>query len=245
MNPRHVLYGLSLLFVNAVAVACEQPRLVVIPAAQSAGDASAEMIVAMQRYLDGAKEYLACIEAELTAAGGDAAPDSLRSALIRRNNNAVAEAEALAALFTERVAPLGELYLAEFIVGSGETCVSTFRMERTAVIDDLAVLFIEQDGRTYLNVLEATCLNLARDGQFVVRRDIVGASDTRLGPVQTGRLCSSEFIYPYAYDTGQSSRNDECRLGRFFELTAEQAERLLGSGPAAAPVEPEANSSGK
>jgi hypothetical protein len=40
------------------------------------------------------------------------------------NNNAVAEAEALAALFTERVAPLGELYLAEFIFGSGETSMA-------------------------------------------------------------------------------------------------------------------------
>jgi hypothetical protein len=46
-----------------------------------------------------------------------------------------------------------------------------------------------------------------------------------LGPVQTGRLCRNEFIYPYTFDI-DASRSRECALGRFFELTPEQAERL-------------------
>jgi len=230
MCSRHVLYGLLLLFINAAAAACERPSLVII-AAEHIGDDTAQLIAGMQRYVAGTKDYMACVQAELTAAGGDAAPTVLRNVLIRRNNAAVAEAEAVATLFTERVAPLEELYLAEFIAGSGEECVSTFRLERTAVIDDLAVLFIERDGRAHLNVLEAICLNLGRYGLFAVHREAVGESDrvTGLGPVQTNRLCTSEFIYPYAAG-GSQSRSDECALGRFFELTAEQKAQLL-QGP--------------
>ena len=184
MNSRHVLYGLSLLCINVVAAACEQPALVAIPATASIGDDSAQIVVATQRYVAGIREYVACIQTELAAAGGDAAPDSLRNVLIRRNNAAGAEAEAVVALFSER------------------------------------------SGRAYLNVLEGSCSNLEGDGHFAVHRDAVWSNQR--GPVQTNRLCSSEFIYPYLFET-TLSLSQECALGRFFELTAEQAVRLTES----------------
>lgn len=232
MNARSALCGLLLLGLNALAAACEVPRLVAIPAADDVGQETPGLIVAMQGYVAGIKDYVACIQADLAAAGGDAAPESLRNALIRRNNAAVGEAEAMVALFAARVAPIQELYLAEFVSGPGAECVQTPRMETTAVVDDHAVLFMERAGRTYLNVLETSCPDLERFGRFEVRRDIVGRTDAVLGPVQTNRLCSSEFIYPYAFETSTTPRR-ECALGRFFELTAEQAARIIELRPAA------------
>lgn len=232
MNARSVLWGLLLFGLNAAAAACEVPRLIAIPAAQDVDHDTPALIVAMQGYVAGIKNYVACIQADLAAAGGDAAPESLRNVLIRRNNAAVGEAEAMVALFAARVAPIQELYLAEFVTGAGEDCVQTPRLESTAVIDDHAVLFIERAGRTYLNVLEASCLDLERFGNFQVRRDMVGRRDPNAGPVQTNRLCSSEFIYPYAFETSTTPRH-ECALGRFFELTAEQAGRIMVRRPAA------------
>jgi hypothetical protein len=47
--------------------------------------------------------YTQCIQAELTAAGGDKAPASVRTALIARNNAAVAEVQAVDKLFNQSV----------------------------------------------------------------------------------------------------------------------------------------------
>ncbi len=232
MNARPVLCGLLSLGLQVAATACELPTLVAIPAAAEVRQSTPALLVAMQDYVGGIRDYVACVKDELTAAGGDAAPESVRNVLIRRNNAAVAEAEATVASFAARVAPLTELYLAEFVRGAGEDCVQTPRLESTAVVDDHAVLFMERAGRTYLNVLEAACPDLERFGRFQVRRDIVGRTDAALGPVQTGRLCSSEFIYPYAFETSSTPRR-ECALGLFFELTAEQAARIMELRPAA------------
>ena len=68
----------------------------------------------MQRYVEGIRAYTACVKAELAAAGGDAAPESLRRSVLR-NNAAVAEARAVLAMFGERVTPAENLYLAEFL----------------------------------------------------------------------------------------------------------------------------------
>ena len=106
MNARQILYGSLLLCVNAIASACDLPALVILPAPGTAGDASAELIVDMQRYVGGIRAYTACVQAEIAAAGGDSAPESLRTLLVRRNNGAVAEAKALMELFGERVAPV-------------------------------------------------------------------------------------------------------------------------------------------
>jgi hypothetical protein len=227
MNERHGLYALLMMFVSGAASACDLPTLVAIPAADSIGDDSARLIVAVQRYVDGIKGYTACVQAELAAAGGDAAPESLRNQLVVRNNGAVAEAGAVLALFGERLTPARNLYVAEFIAGDGEECVQTPRLESTAVINDIAVLYIERDGGAHLNVLEKSCPNLDRFGRFDTERNVVGGGDvSRLGPVWTNRLCSNEFIEPYKFDTSEVPQR-ECALGRFFALTEDQATRLM------------------
>ena len=181
MNARQILYGSLLLCVNAVASACDLPALVILPAPGTAGDASAELIVDMQRYVGGIRAYTACVQAEIAAAGGDSAPESLRTLLIRRNNGAVAEAKALMELFGERVAPVEELYLAEFVATGALECISNARLESTAVVDDLAVLFIERAGRTYLNVLGRTCADLVRFGSLPGEPRRRGSNDSSNG----------------------------------------------------------------
>ena len=168
------------------------------------------------------------MQAELAVAGGDAAPESLRKVLIRRNNDAVAEAKAVMELFGERVAPVQDLYLAEFISGEGDECIPTTRLDRTSVVNDIAVLLIERGGRTHLKVLEASCRELERYGQFEVRRKMMGSRLDGLGGIEANSLCSREFIYPFEFDTRQSVEG--CGLGRFFELTEEQAARLVELG---------------
>src|SRR5262245_34898577 len=115
MNVRQSVFGSLLLVMSTAAAACDLPALMVVPAAGTVDDFAGQRIAQMQRYVTGIREYTACLQAELAAAGGDAAPASLRNALIDRNNAAVAEARAVMDLFGERVAPVPNLYLAEFI----------------------------------------------------------------------------------------------------------------------------------
>ncbi len=150
--------------------------------------------------------------------------------LIRRNNGAVAEAKALMELFGERVAPVEELYLAEFVATGALECISNARLESTVVVDDLAVLFIERAGRTYLNVLEKTCADLARYGRFQVSRDVVAATTPQMGAVQTNRLCTRDFIVPYMFET-RVSDSRPCPLGWFFEVSPEQVDRIMQLRP--------------
>jgi hypothetical protein len=86
------------------AFACELPKLPVIPAADQIGDRAPDISEATSAYFDGIREYASCIQEELAAAGGDAAPASIRSVLIARANVAVAEAQVVQQLFQERVA---------------------------------------------------------------------------------------------------------------------------------------------
>ena len=224
MNGRRALLAVLLTGAAGTAAACELPALVVIPAAGVDGD-TAQHIVAAQRYIAGIDKFTVCTRAELAAAGGDAAPESLRTVLIRRNNHAVAEARAVMALFAERVASVEELYLAEFIAGEGQECIAHSRRLMTGVVDDHAVLFVDGSGRTYLNVLEAACTDLARFGHFDVRTGRISVASPLVGPEQRNRVCSNEFILPYAFENA-SLQSRECALGRFFELTPEKAERL-------------------
>jgi hypothetical protein len=95
----------------------------------------------------------------------------------------------------------------------------------------MAVLFIERGGRTHLNVLEATCRDLERYGEFEVRRNMMGSRLDGLGRIEANSLCSREFIYPiYTVETRRSVEG--CGLGRFFEVTDEQASRLIEVGAA-------------
>jgi hypothetical protein len=226
MNARRVLVGLLLAAVNATALACDLPKLIAVPDTGKVGNESSRLIVEMQSYVTGIRAYTACIQAELAAAGGDAAPESLRGTLITRNNAAVDEARTVIALFGERVAPIDELYLAEFLSGDSQQCIDQTRLEQTGVVDDFAVILIQRGGRTYLNVLEQACTDLARFGHFDIRGPVVDYSRPDLAPPRTLRLCADDFILPYAFE-GEPLRSRECALGQFFEVSQEQAARLL------------------
>jgi hypothetical protein len=74
-----------------------------IPAQQDVGDRADEVRAAVGVYFDGMRAYVACVQADLKAAGGDAAPTSVKTALVARNNTAVAEAQEVQKLFQERI----------------------------------------------------------------------------------------------------------------------------------------------
>ena len=94
----------SLLFgVTGSALACDLPKLAVIPPkAQIVGN-DGLVRVAANAYFTAMQTYAACIQQELAAAGGDSAPDLVKRILVSRNNTAVAEAEFMMKLFTDNV----------------------------------------------------------------------------------------------------------------------------------------------
>jgi len=61
----------------------------------------------LQSYLTAMQAYVECVRAELDAAGGDAAPQPLRGLLVRRNNVAIAEAQAVQQIWADRIEALG------------------------------------------------------------------------------------------------------------------------------------------
>lgn len=85
------------------AVACDLPKLPVIPAAEQIRDRAA-VNEATAAYFDDIREYGSCIQEELAAAGGDDAPESIRTVYLARASAAVAEAQFVQQLFQERVA---------------------------------------------------------------------------------------------------------------------------------------------
>ena len=85
------------------ALACDLPKLAVIPPKDQVAGKEAEIRAAANAYFTGMQAYTACVQAELAAAGGDSAPDVVKRVLVARNNTAVAEAEFMMKLFTENV----------------------------------------------------------------------------------------------------------------------------------------------
>jgi len=97
----------SLLFgVTGSALACDLPKLAVIPPkAQIVGNEGPTRAAA-NVYFTGMQAYAACIGQELTAAGGDAAPNLVKSILANRATAAVAEAQFMNKLFESNVGPV-------------------------------------------------------------------------------------------------------------------------------------------
>jgi hypothetical protein len=87
------------------ALACDLPKLAVIPAKEEVAGKEAQIRADANAYFTAMQAYTACVQGELTAAGGDGAPDLLKRVLVSRNNTAVAEAEFMMKLFTENVGP--------------------------------------------------------------------------------------------------------------------------------------------
>jgi len=87
------------------ALACDLPKLAVIPPkAQIVGN-DGPVRLAANAYFTAMQAYAACIQQELVAAGGDSAPDLVKRILVSRNNTAVAEAEFMMKLFETNVGP--------------------------------------------------------------------------------------------------------------------------------------------
>jgi hypothetical protein len=89
--------------VSLPAFACDLPKLPVIPPGDQIGDQAAAVSEATAAYFDGMRAYAACIQDELAAAGGDAAPASVRDVFVARGAAAVAEAQVVQRLYQERV----------------------------------------------------------------------------------------------------------------------------------------------
>jgi hypothetical protein len=105
MKLTTIICGGILSSIAGGAMACDLPKLAVIPAKDQVAGKEAQIRAAAATYFTAMQAYTACIQAELTAAGGDAAPDLVKRVLVSRNNTAVAEAEFMMKLFTDNVGP--------------------------------------------------------------------------------------------------------------------------------------------
>jgi hypothetical protein len=86
--------------IGSTALACEYPALPVIPPPDGLSTREKERVQEdVVKYFDGMRVYAGCVQAELTAAGNDAAPTSIKNVLVARNNAAVAEAQAVIKLY--------------------------------------------------------------------------------------------------------------------------------------------------
>jgi len=81
------------------ALACDLPKLAVIPPREQIAGREAEVRTAANNYFTAMQAYAACIQQEIVAAGGDSAPDLVKRILVSRNNTAVAEAEFMMKLY--------------------------------------------------------------------------------------------------------------------------------------------------
>ena len=178
MKMPQLVCGLLLSCSGLTVLACEHPSLPIIPAKEDIEDPTRQVRRDMQRYIPGMVDYVACIQAELAAVEGDAAP-SMQLAptlLVLRNNNAVAEVGTMTDLFVDRVGPIEDLIPQgslsagaqdlEVIDAEPEVCLSMNRVSKTKVIDDRTILFYARGGDIYLNALEQNCPGLRRNGRF-------------------------------------------------------------------------------
>jgi hypothetical protein len=106
MNVTKTIVAGLLVTVAGAASACEVPKLVLIPAKESAVGKEEGLRTAFMQYRQGMEAYTQCVLAELTAAGGDKAPASVKAASVLRNNAAVAEVQAMDKLFNDNVGSL-------------------------------------------------------------------------------------------------------------------------------------------
>jgi hypothetical protein len=106
MNVTKTIVAGLLVTVAGAAGACEVPKLMVIPAKENAVGKEEGLRTAFMQYRQGMEAYTQCIQAELSAAGGDKAPAPIKAGLVLRNNTAVAEVKAMDTLFNTNVGAL-------------------------------------------------------------------------------------------------------------------------------------------
>jgi hypothetical protein len=107
MRITTIICGAILAGIAGSAMACELPKIAVIPPKDQVAGKEAEIRAAAGTYFTAMQAYTACIQAELAGAGGESAPDIVKKVLVARNNAAVAEAEFMMKLFTNNVGPAG------------------------------------------------------------------------------------------------------------------------------------------
>ena len=113
MRITTIVCGGILASIAGSALACDLPKLVIIPEKDKVAGKEEEVRTAGRAYFAAMQAYTACVQAELAAAGGDAAPSVVKSVLVRRNNSAAAEMQFMMKVFTDNVgaiqsAPLGQ-----------------------------------------------------------------------------------------------------------------------------------------
>jgi hypothetical protein len=106
MRITTIICGGVLAGIAGGAMACDLPKLALIPPKDEVAGKEAEIRAAANVYFTAMQAYTACIQAELAGAGGESAPDIVRRVLVSRNNTAVAEAEFMMKLFTDNVGPV-------------------------------------------------------------------------------------------------------------------------------------------
>jgi hypothetical protein len=227
-------FAYPLLLVCGQAGACDLPTLASIPA--EVNDDVASVLLDVRRYSDSMVEYNECLKAELGSAGGDAAPALVRSIIITRNNYAAAEHKAVMDLYAQRVGPLANLRLAEYLDGESRDCVLGDSVVRTGVVSDGAVLFFLRGNQAYLNLLTANCPDLEREGDFLIAEPPGSTASSGIlespvfGTPLVSRICDRDGIFPYV--ARSTRRVPSCPLGRFYAISADEAQQLLASpGP--------------
>jgi chitinase len=118
MRAIHIVAGLWLGALASTALACEMPPLVAIPPKDKVGDQGPALRDATKAYFDAMKAYADCVQAELTAAGGNSAPTLTKTVLIARNNAAVAEADAVKKLFDANIGGANVVPASQFNQGT-------------------------------------------------------------------------------------------------------------------------------
>jgi hypothetical protein len=105
MRITTIICGGLLTGIAGSAMACDLPKLAVIPPKDQVAGKEAEIRTAANAYFVGMQAYTACLQAELVGAGGESAPAVVKAVLVSRNNVAVREAEFMMKIFTENVGP--------------------------------------------------------------------------------------------------------------------------------------------
>ena len=107
----------------------------------------------------------------------------------------------------------------------GERCVNTRRISGTYVADDRTIIFYMRGGNIYRNTLSNKCRALVREKKFSYRTTM-------------SRLCDIDVI-TVIYTLGSDIREGpSCGLGKFYPISNEEAQALIGGPSAVIDAEP-------
>lgn len=95
----------------------------------------------------------------------------------------------------------------------GQRCISVTRLKETHVVDDRTLLFYMRGGEIYRNVLRYDCRGLKAQSSFSYS-------------VIANRLCGTDTITVLESFGGDLSRGMSCGLGKFYEISEDEAEFL-------------------